>query len=116
AFMLSAAYAGAAGALCAYASGAATPDTFGLPVMVACLSMAVVGGRNYISGAIVGAVLLVLLPEAIGLGGYAAVLWAAALLIAVIIRPDGIAGAIHRRYAPPRPLTIPQAQAIPPRK
>jgi branched-chain amino acid transport system permease protein len=116
AFMLSAGYAGAAGALCAHMSGEATPDAFGLPVMVACLSMAVVGGRHHVSGAIVGAILLVLLSEASGLGRYAPILWGVALLIAVMVAPQGIVGALQRRYAPVASLVPPAPQPVPPRK
>jgi branched-chain amino acid transport system permease protein len=116
AFMLSAGYAGAAGALCAHMSGEATPDAFGLPVMVACLSMAVVGGRYHVSGAIVGAILLVLLSEAAGLGRYAPILWGVALLIAVIVASEGIVGALQRRYAPVAALVPPAPQPVPPRK
>ncbi len=117
AFMLSAGYAGAAGALLAHMTGEASPQAFGLPVMVACVAMAVVGGRHHVSGAIVGAILLVLVPEALHLGERVApVLWGIALLMAVLALPEGIVGALQRRYMPPAELVAPSAQPIPPRK
>ncbi len=63
AFLLSALYAGAAGALYAHTIRVISPEALEFPVMVSCLTMAVVGGSARIAGAIFGAVLLVHLPE-----------------------------------------------------
>jgi len=63
AFLLSALYAGAAGALYAHTIRVISPEVLEFPIMVSCLTMAVVGGSRRIAGAILGAVLLIHLPE-----------------------------------------------------
>ena len=63
AFLLSAAYAGLAGSLYVHAVGVLSPDVLGFPVMVTCLTIAVVGSRLRVAGAIAGAVLITELPE-----------------------------------------------------
>ena len=116
-FVLSAVYAGAAGSLQAYATGAATPDAFGLPIMVACLAMAVAGGRRHVSGAVVGAIVLVLLPDALGMSGRTApLLWGAVLFAAVLFMPEGVVGALQRRFGRPPEMELPAPRPIPARK
>ena len=51
AFLLSAAYGGVAGALYVHTIGVISPEALEFPVMVVCLTMAVVGGRTRVSGA-----------------------------------------------------------------
>ena len=63
AFLFSAAYAGVAGALYVHTIRVISPEVLEFHIMVACLTMAVVGGRTAIAGAILGAFLLVHLPE-----------------------------------------------------
>ena len=63
AFLLSAAYAGLAGSLYVHAIGVLSPDILGFPVMVTCLTIAVVGGRLRVAGLVAGAVLIIELPE-----------------------------------------------------
>ena len=50
AFLLSAAYAGLAGSLYVHALGVLSPDVLGFPVMVTCLTIAVVGSRLRVAG------------------------------------------------------------------
>jgi branched-chain amino acid transport system permease protein len=54
AFLLSAAYAGLAGSLYVHAVGVLSPDVLGFPVMITCLTIAVVGSRLRVAGAIAG--------------------------------------------------------------
>jgi len=97
AFVLSAAYGGAAGALHANSLGVVSTEAFDFSIMVACLTMAVVGGRGRIAGAILGAVLLVHLPEWLrGLEQYYLIAYGAALLLVVILAPEGLAGLVDR--------------------
>ncbi len=99
AFLLSAAYAGAAGALSAHAIGVVSSETLEFPVMVGCLAMTVIGGSTRIAGAILGALLLVHLPEWLRfLEGYAVLAYGAALLAAIIAAPEGIAGLLASRW------------------
>jgi branched-chain amino acid transport system permease protein len=100
AFLVSAAVAGLAGALYVRVESLVSPDVLEFPVMVTCLTIAVVGSRLRIAGAIVGAVVIVGLPEwtralhETYLLGYGAV-----LLLVVIIVPDGLVVAAERVVA-----------------
>lgn len=98
AFLLSAAYAGAAGALHAHTLRVVSSESLSFSVMVTCLAMTVIGGSTRIAGAFFGALLLVYLPEALRfLEGYAAFAYGAALLAAIVLAPEGIAGLIAGR-------------------
>ncbi|HRJ62597.1 MAG TPA: ATP-binding cassette domain-containing protein, partial [Azospirillaceae bacterium] len=93
AFALSAGFAGLGGALAAHAQRVISPEVLEFPVMVAVLTMAVIGGRGRAAGAVVGALLIVFLPEWLGGLGQARLLfYAAALLAAVVLLPDGVMG------------------------
>jgi branched-chain amino acid transport system permease protein len=111
AFLLSAAYAGAAGALFAPTIRVVSPEVLEFQVMVACLAMAVVGGRTRVSGAILGAVLLVHLPEWFrALEAYYLIAYGAVLLLMIVMAPDGLIGALDgtwKRFAPPEPPSLP---------
>ena len=64
--------------------------------MVLILCMTVIGGRNAVAGAVLGALLLVHLPEWFrAFEGWALFAYGAGLLLCIIAAPDGIAGAIH---------------------
>ena len=97
AFLLGAAYAGLAGALHAHMLRVVSPEVFEFHVMVACLSMAVVGGRTRVAGAILGAMFLVHLPEWLrGFESYYLVAYGAVLLGMIILAPDGLTGLLPR--------------------
>ncbi|HYC14573.1 MAG TPA: ATP-binding cassette domain-containing protein, partial [Stellaceae bacterium] len=100
AFLLSAGYAGAAGALHAHILGVVSSETLAFSVMVACLAMAVIGGSTRLAGAFIGALLLTYLPEWLrSLEGYALFAYGAALLAAIVLAPSGIAGALAEAVA-----------------
>jgi branched-chain amino acid transport system permease protein len=63
AFLLGSAFAGAAGALYAHSEGFITPTTFGMDVSFIILTMVVLGGTGSITGSIIAAVVLSMLPE-----------------------------------------------------
>ena len=111
AFLLSAAYGGAAGALHAHVIGVVSPDSLELPVMIACLTMAVVGGRTRVAGAIIGAVLLIHMREWGGfLEDYYLIAYGVAMLLMVIAAPAGLVGALgglRARFAPEAPMEPP---------
>ena len=97
AFLLSAAFGGAAGALFVHTNRVVSPETLGFGIMVTCLTMTVVGGRLRISGAIIGALLLTHLPEWFrGLDEYYLVAVGVLLLAMVVFVPDGLASFIKR--------------------
>lgn len=63
AYMISSFFAGIAGGLMAYYYGYVAPDFFTLTVSIQYLSMILVGGLGTISGGIMGAIFVVLIPE-----------------------------------------------------
>jgi branched-chain amino acid transport system permease protein len=65
AFVLAATYASVAGSLLAMMNGFVTPDAAGFVSSVEYVTMVVVGGLTSVPGAVVGAALLVLLPQAL---------------------------------------------------
>ncbi len=95
-FLASAAYGGAAGALMAHTQHVVSPAAVGFGMMVSFLTMCVVGGRGRIAGAVLGAVLLVHLPE--WLRGFAEaerLLYGLGLLAAIVLAPEGLVGLIE---------------------
>jgi branched-chain amino acid transport system permease protein len=97
AFALSALYAGAAGALYVHTLGVISPEALAFEVLVTCLAMTVIGGRTRVAGAVLGAVLLVHLPEWFrDLQAYYLVAYGAGLLLAILFAPDGLIGALER--------------------
>ena len=109
ALLLSAGYGGAAGALQVHTLGVVSPEVLEFPVMVAALTMAVIGGRARIAGAILGAVLLVHLPEWLRfLELYYMMAYGAGALAFIILAPAGLIGAFESLRArlwpePPEP-------------
>lgn len=63
AFVLGAAFAGAAGALFAHTEGFVTPDLFKMEVSFLILTMVVLGGTGSITGSVVAAATLFVIPE-----------------------------------------------------
>lgn len=111
AFTLSAGFAGLGGAVAAHAQRVVSPEVLEFPVMVAVLTMTVIGGRGRPAGALLGALLLVFLPEWLGGLEQARLLfYAAALLAAVILLPEGIIGlfAAPRLKFSPSPRRMPE--------
>ncbi len=93
ALLWSAAYAGLAGALYVHTVKVISPEVLEFHIMVAVLTMAVVGGRTHVAGALVGAFLLVHLPEWFrGLDRYYLIAYGLVLLIAIIAAPNGLIG------------------------
>ena len=108
AFIIAAAYAGAAGALYAHTLRVLSPDVLGFTIMISCLAMTVIGGRKSIVGAIAGALLLTILPELLRpLQAYYLAATGGATLLVVIFAPLGLAGIITRRVPPP-PASAPE--------
>jgi branched-chain amino acid transport system permease protein len=100
AFILSAAYGGAAGALMAHVIHVVSPENLDLPLMVTCLTMTVVGGRTRIAGAILGATLIVFLREWFRvLENFYMIAYGVAALSVLILAPYGLVGALERLRA-----------------
>ncbi|MEP9355550.1 branched-chain amino acid ABC transporter ATP-binding protein/permease [Xanthobacter sp. KR7-65] len=95
--LLSAAYGGVAGALFAHVNRIASPEALEFKTMVLCLTMAVVGGRTKVAGAIVGALLIVHLPEWFRFLDRSYVMVNAIILIGLlIVAPEGLVGLLDR--------------------
>jgi len=93
AFILSAVYAGMAGALYGTFSGVASPDNFTFDDSVTFLCMSVIGGSQTIVGAIIGSFMLTGLSEALrALQAYRLVLYGGILIFTVIYMPQGLVG------------------------
>lgn len=93
AFIISALYAGLAGAIYGVFSGVASPDNFTFDDSVAFLCMSVIGGNRSIAGAFIGAFALTILSEALRfLQNYRLILYGAILIYTVIYMPQGIVG------------------------
>ncbi len=119
ALLLSAAFAGAAGALQVHGVGVVSPEVLQFGVMVAALTLVVVGGRHRIAGAILGAVLIVHLPEWLRfLDRSYLIAYGAALLVTIVLAPDGITGrleALAAKLRPAAPQPLPRPRPLPAR-
>lgn len=96
AFALGAGIAGIAGVFFAAKYRFISPESFTFLESVRVLSMVVLGGMGSLPGAILGAVLLTILPELLReLASYRMLIFGAALVVMMIFRPQGLLG---RRY------------------
>ncbi|WP_405904666.1 branched-chain amino acid ABC transporter permease [Streptomyces sp. NBC_00656] len=115
-FTVSSMYAGAAGALLALAFQRVVPDYFGLLLSMDLLAMIVIGGLGSVSGAVLGAVFVSMLPQllsyyagalplvvaagstdsGVAAGDAARYLYGAALVAVLIFAPGGLAGLTAR--------------------
>jgi branched-chain amino acid transport system permease protein len=93
AFVISAAYAGLAGALISHAILLATPRMFTFVRSIEVVVMIVLGGLGSITGAVLSAVVLTLGLEALReFQAYRMVVYAALLIVLMLLRPQGIFG------------------------
>ena len=110
AFAVSALYGGAAGALAAHTQRVVSPEVLEFPVMVSVLTIAMVGGRGRVAGAVIGAVLLLHVPEWFRfLERSYLIVYGAALLLVTVLAPHGLMGVVERLF-PPRPRPLPSAK------
>jgi branched-chain amino acid transport system permease protein len=109
AFTISAACAGLAGALFAYWSGVAAPTGFGLGLSLQLVTAIVIGGLGSLAGAVWGSIVLVFVPQltsGITLNVPSAIannlplaIYGAVLVIAMLVAPHGIQGALGKMLA-----------------
>jgi branched-chain amino acid transport system permease protein len=94
AFILSAIYAGVAGALYGPLNSVISPDVFSFDVSVVVLVSLLLGGAGTIVGSIVGTILVTLLPEWLRvLQDYYMVVYGAGIVLLMIFLPTGLLGA-----------------------
>jgi branched-chain amino acid transport system ATP-binding protein/branched-chain amino acid transport system permease protein len=114
AFTVSAAFAGAAGALFTFLNGYISPDSFTLQTSILFLLALLFGGLGRVAGPVAGSVALTVLPELLTrLLDYRLILYGSLLLVSIYWLPEGVVGAlwkVRRSRAAPRPHA-PQLQA-----
>jgi branched-chain amino acid transport system permease protein len=87
--------AGIAGALMAHVFSYVNHETFTSQVSLLALTMVILGGLGNVSGAILGAVALVSLPELFrALAEYRMLIYGIALLLLIRFRPQGLLGTV----------------------
>jgi branched-chain amino acid transport system permease protein len=98
---ISGALAGVAGCLLAHSTGFISPDMFGIDESILILTMVVVGGLGSVPGAVLGAALLILVPEISREAGHFRMVFVGLVLyLSILLRPTGIlAEAVSLRFA-----------------
>lgn len=94
-FIIGAFFAGIAGALYAHYYSYIKPDSFNMYKTVDILLMVVLGGTGSLSGSIIAAILLSILPEGLrllGLADYRMIVYSLMLILLIIIKPNGLFG------------------------
>ena len=106
AYALTSAMAGVAGMVYAFVDNTVNPPIFGLENSFLLLFMVIVGGSGRHAGAIVGAVLLYLMPFVLSplIGHHHALVFGVFMVVVVLFQPSGLIGVwdalVRRRSAP----------------
>lgn len=92
-FVFSAVFAGWAGALYAHYLMFITPTMFNLTKSCELITTTVIGGLGSLTGSVLGAVLVTLLPEAFrSLSEYRMLLYGIAVVLVILLKPSGLYG------------------------
>ena len=111
AFVLAAFFAGIAGGLYAHHVGVLAPTKFDFNYSVEFLVMVVLGGMGSITGSIIVAIVLTILPEALrGFEDYRMLLYSLVLIVMMLFRPTGLLGTYE--FSLSRMLNRPRKAAI----
>ncbi|HYB43416.1 MAG TPA: branched-chain amino acid ABC transporter ATP-binding protein/permease, partial [Candidatus Methylomirabilis sp.] len=98
AFVVSAGYAGVAGGLFTPLTGFVSPEAFPLITSIIFVLVVMAGGQGTVTGPLVGATIVVLLPEALSsLAEYRLLIFGALLFLVLLIAPRGVVGALGAR-------------------
>ncbi len=99
AFALGATWAGLAGVVFASQVTFINPSSFTFMQSVMILSIVVLGGMGSIPGVIIGAVVLIILPEAMrAFSDYRMLLFGAAMVLMMVFRPGGLIQSVRQAY------------------
>ena len=99
AFTLSAAITGIAGAIFASLTNFISPESFPFLQSILFLLVAIIGGIGTVLGPVVGALVVVLLPEFLSaLAEYRLLFVGVLLLVVLVATPRGVVGEIERRF------------------
>ena len=113
AFTVSAVCAGIAGALFAPLSGFVTPSTFTFSQSILFVLAVIIGGAGSVAGPLVGAAIVVLLPELLaGLAEYRLLFFGGLLLAVLWAAPDGVVGTVLRFARRKRAVRPPQSGEV----
>jgi branched-chain amino acid transport system permease protein len=97
-FVVAAGMASAAGSLYAHYVTVLTPDSFGFLFSIELVVMVIVGGSGSVWGALLGAILLTLLPEYLRvMKDYDVLIYGVIVIVVVMFAPRGIAGGLEHR-------------------
>lgn len=97
AFAISAFFAGIAGGLFAVCVGFLVPQGFGMVSMITQFAMVLLGGLGSITGAIIGAIFISLLPELLRNAQWAQeVSYGVLMIVVIVFMPNGIVGLLRR--------------------
>lgn len=97
AFAVAAAFAGLSGGLLALVVGFIDPTEFGISTSLRHITFIIVGGLGSITGSIVGAVALTLMPEMLrGAKEYSDLVYGSVLLASLLFMPGGLVGVAAR--------------------
>ncbi len=108
AFVLSAALVGYAGALYAHHHTYIAPTIFTFDLSILMLLIVILGGLGTVWGPVLGAVVLLALPELIsGFQGFRLIVYGAIMLGCLYVMPQGIAGSFRSRRPPASPTDPP---------
>ena len=98
AFSIGASFAGAGGAIFAARQGSIFPENFSLMVSINVLCLIIIGGMGSIPGVILGAVVLIGLPEVLReVQQYRMLAFGALLVLMMVFRPTGFIPSARRR-------------------
>ena len=110
AFALSALLTGLAGALLSPLLMFINPESFPFSQSILFVLAVIVGGSGTLFGPVLGALLIVLVPELLSdFAEYRLLIFSVLLLVVLWIAPNGLLGALARRWIKPTPL-IPPSQ------
>lgn len=113
AFVIAACYAGVGGALYAGLIQYVSPDTFSLGIMFLLLAMVIVGGRDNLYGAALGAVVLIVVRQQFdSLQQYQQIAYGLLIVAMVVVAPQGLAGLVKALWARAT-ATVPGGRASP---
>ena len=121
AFFLSAVFAGVGGNMFASSFNYISPDTFTLSQTVLILAMLLIGGEGRLAGAVVGAVILTYLPEALRFAAdYYMIIYGLLILLITLFLPGGVVGYASdlwtQKLRPRLTKTPPPPPGIPPHR
>lgn len=93
AFVIGAFFAGVAGGLSAMWYGDLDPESFRFMRSIEIVAMVVLGGSGSVTGAVIAAVVLTALPEALrDFREYRLIVYSALLIVMMLVRPEGLLG------------------------